>query len=202
MSITHAAAADSAALSQSAGLTLRLEQAEDVVLTDYRERKMLASILGFLRKLVAIAPSFGEEAVAGIRWSLTGSLDVADNGTGLVVHELDADLGDTTTGAYTQSENLPKIRPSFRLSCNRGFDLRRGGLRFSFFRGRGEAGHTGTAQDAGDLHKLDRLLSGIHFDCGRNSTSVDQDLCQFFSGDATRTCMWLRRCCWVVGCAG
>lgn len=97
---------------------------------------MLASVLGSLRAFVAVAPSFGEEAVAGIRWSLTGSLDVTDNGTGLVVHELDADLGDTTAGAYTQSENLPKIRPSFRLGCNRGFDLRREGFRFSIFRGK------------------------------------------------------------------
>lgn len=29
----------------------------------------------------------------------TGTLDVTDDGTALVVHELDADLGDTTTGA-------------------------------------------------------------------------------------------------------
>lgn len=29
----------------------------------------------------------------------TGSLDVTDDGTGLVVHELDTALGDTTTGA-------------------------------------------------------------------------------------------------------
>lgn len=28
----------------------------------------------------------------------TGTLDIADDGTGSVVHELDADLGDTTTG--------------------------------------------------------------------------------------------------------
>lgn len=31
-------------------------------------------------------------------WKRTGTLDVADDGTGSVVHELDADLGDTTTG--------------------------------------------------------------------------------------------------------
>lgn len=30
----------------------------------------------------------------------TWSLDVADDGTRSVVHELDADLGDTTAGAY------------------------------------------------------------------------------------------------------
>ena len=49
-------------LSQTPGLTLGLEQAENVVLADW-------------------------------------ALDVADDGTGLVVHELDAALGDTTTGA-------------------------------------------------------------------------------------------------------
>lgn len=69
-------------LSESSGLTLGLEQAQDVVLTD-------------------------------------GSLDVSDDATGLVVHELDANLGDTTTG-------------------------------------------TSSAQDTGDLDKLDGLLSGIH----------------------------------------
>jgi hypothetical protein len=31
--------------------------------------------------------------------SHTWALDVTDDGTGGVVHELDADLGDTTTGA-------------------------------------------------------------------------------------------------------
>lgn len=32
----------------------------------------------------------------------TRALDVADDGAALVVHELDADLGDTTTRAYSQ----------------------------------------------------------------------------------------------------
>jgi len=49
-------------LTETAGLTLGLEQAEDVVNLDW-------------------------------------ALDVTDDGTGSVVHELDADLGDTTTGA-------------------------------------------------------------------------------------------------------
>ena len=30
----------------------------------------------------------------------TSALDVTDDGTGLVVHELDTALGDTTTGTY------------------------------------------------------------------------------------------------------
>jgi hypothetical protein len=33
------------------------------------------------------------------RESHTGSLDVADDGTGLVIHELNANLGNTTAGA-------------------------------------------------------------------------------------------------------
>jgi hypothetical protein len=51
-----------AGLSQTPGLTLGFEEAENVVLADW-------------------------------------ALDVADDGTGLVVHELDTALGDTTTGA-------------------------------------------------------------------------------------------------------
>ena len=36
----------------------------------------------------------------------TWALDVADDGTGLVVHELDTALGDTTTGACIMSVSL------------------------------------------------------------------------------------------------
>jgi hypothetical protein len=54
-------------LSQTPGLALRLEQAENVVLADR-------------------------------------ALDVADDGAGLVVHELDTALGDTTTGAGTAKD--------------------------------------------------------------------------------------------------
>ena len=54
-------------LSQSAGLTLRLEQAQDVVLTDW-------------------------------------ALDVTDDASGLVVHELNANLGNTTARASTAED--------------------------------------------------------------------------------------------------
>ena len=37
-----------------------------------------------------------------------GALDVTDKSTGLVVHEFNSDLGDTTTGAST-AENLQQI---------------------------------------------------------------------------------------------
>lgn len=67
-------------LSQTAGLAFGLEQAEDVVLTD-------CAVLVYRR-------------LAGGEGRLrTSALDVADDGTGLVVHELDTALGDTTTGA-------------------------------------------------------------------------------------------------------
>jgi hypothetical protein len=38
-----------------------------------------------------------------------GSLDVTNDGAGGVVHELDTDLGDTTTGT-SPSENLPNVQ--------------------------------------------------------------------------------------------
>lgn len=50
-------------LPQPPSLTLRLEEAEDVILAD-------------------------------------GALDVSDDGPGLVIHELDTDLGNTSTGTY------------------------------------------------------------------------------------------------------
>ena len=75
-------------LSQTPGLALRLEQAENVVLADCKHTDRLAG-------------------AAGGRWKRkrekkrerTRALDVADDGAGLVVHELDTALGDTTTGA-------------------------------------------------------------------------------------------------------
>lgn len=70
-------------LSQAAGLAFGLEQAEDVVLTDCAQLVLL--LAGGRRR------GGGE-----LR---TSALDVADDGTGLVVHELDTALGDTTTGA-------------------------------------------------------------------------------------------------------
>ena len=39
----------------------------------------------------------------------TGSLDVTDDGTGLVVHELDANLSDTTTRTYTPHHQSPAL---------------------------------------------------------------------------------------------
>ena len=51
----------------------------------------------------------------------TSALDVADDGTGLVVHELDTALGDTTTGACNISVSLPfsqvTLHPPRFLDC-------------------------------------------------------------------------------------
>jgi hypothetical protein len=51
----------------------------------------------------------------------TWALDVADDGTGLVVHELDTALGDTTTGACNISVSLPfsqvTLHPPRFLDC-------------------------------------------------------------------------------------
>ena len=51
----------------------------------------------------------------------TWALDVADDGTGLVVHELDTALGDTTTGACNISVSLPfsqvTLHPPKFLDC-------------------------------------------------------------------------------------
>jgi hypothetical protein len=44
----------------------------------------------------------GNCGLLGVR--LTGSLDVTDDGTGLVIHEFDADLGDTTARTCKRAE--------------------------------------------------------------------------------------------------
>lgn len=74
-------------LSQSAGLTLGFEEAEDVVLTDCMHNQSLV-----------------RSSQCATVVSLTWSLDVADNATGGVVHELDADLANTSTRACILSD--------------------------------------------------------------------------------------------------
>lgn len=126
-------------LSQSSGLTLRLEQAKDVVLADYVWVRIRA--LGYM---IVSCP--------------TWALDVADNASGCVVHELDADLGDTTTRTCAESECHPSPNSMRHL-----FSL------------------TGTTEDTGDLDELhgnparksvhatlveqhSNVLGGLHFD--------------------------------------
>ena len=79
---THALGAR---LSEPPGLTLGLEEAENVILTDCR--------------ILMLASEF-RAGIFGIGVAVrTWALDVADDGAGGVVHELDADLGHATAGA-------------------------------------------------------------------------------------------------------
>lgn len=99
--------------------------------------------------------------IAGIRGRLrTSALDVADDGTGLVVHELDTALGDTTTGAYVA------VSLYILLSlCSELCALQRAAvhLRISSSCAASVRGsRTGTAKDTSDLDELDGGLSGIH----------------------------------------
>lgn len=66
----------------------------------------------------------------------TWPLDVADDATRGIIHEFDADLGDTTARAWSSVSAV-------------GMDNR-------------TSRRTGTAQNTGDLDELDGLLSGIH----------------------------------------
>lgn len=89
-----------------------------------------------------MVPSLG-----GIRSeSRTWALDVANDGAGLVVHELYADLGDTTT----RTCRFP--------AGSAGRPSGVGGTKIKSMPG----GPTGTAQNAGNFDKLDGGLGGIH----------------------------------------
>lgn len=80
----------------------------------------------------------------------TWALDVTDDASGSVVHELDADLSHTTTGACQAIRSR-----SFGVSID---------FRAVFWKAqrREERERTGSAQHAGDLDELDRNLGGIH----------------------------------------
>lgn len=67
---------------------------------------------------------------------LTWALDVADNASSGIVHELDSDLSNTTTGTYIPSV-LPLLPPHIYLADSK---------------------HTGTAQNSRNLDKLDGNL--------------------------------------------
>ena len=94
--------------------------------------------------------------------SLTWALDVADDAAGGVVHELDADLGHTATGACSPQEvSISQAVLHIVIDW----------MAFSASEGRGEArrqcerqdGRTGAAEDAGDLDELDGNLGALHF---------------------------------------
>ncbi|KAK3069737.1 hypothetical protein LTR53_011694 [Teratosphaeriaceae sp. CCFEE 6253] len=72
-------------LSQPPRLALRFEQAEDVVLANCTQSAQAISI-------------------GRLRAERTWALDIADDGTGLVINELDADLRDTSTGTCGTSD--------------------------------------------------------------------------------------------------
>ena len=132
-------------LSQTPGLALRLEQAENVVLADCKHTDRLAG-------------------AAGGRWKRkrekkrerTRALDVADDGAGLVVHELDTALGDTTTGAYI-SVSLRLFR-FFISRASHAVVQSPSASSSASVRG----SRTGSAKDTSDLDELDGGLSGIH----------------------------------------
>jgi hypothetical protein len=95
----------------------------------------------------------------------TRALDVADDGAGLVVHELDTALGDTTTGACIPSAFVPSL--AFSCFCGLSSPASSAGSR------------TGTAKDTGDLDELDGGLSGFHFVRLLGSTKGGRAVCGF-----------------------
>jgi hypothetical protein len=77
-------------------------------------------------------------AKSKVRGNRTWTLDVTDDRSGGVVHELDADLGNTSTGTCTSSDPAPSP-----FSASKSFDRAR------------NCEHTGSAQNTGDLDELD-----------------------------------------------
>lgn len=95
----------------------------------------------FLMLLSSASDRLEDRISGGGRESHTGSLDVADDGTGLIVHELNANLGNTTAGAC-KSQFSPFIAAPNAWLPAESLSVRR----------------TSAAQNAGDLHKFDGLL--------------------------------------------
>lgn len=115
-------------------------------------------------RLPTLYPLLGvEEGISRIY--RTWALDVSDDRSGLVVHELDADLGDTTTRTYPSSSqkfvhsfvSTASERASERILCC--LDI---ASSVSDFVGKEEE-RTGSAEHSGDLDELDGLLGGVHY---------------------------------------
>lgn len=110
--------------------------------------------------------SYAFRSVAGIAVFAglyrTWTLDVADDGAGGVVHELNTDLGNTSTGTCQYVRTVVLDVNSLPPSSGR------------LFRG---VEHTGTAQNAGDLNELDWDLGSIHFGefCRAKPVSISRD---------------------------
>lgn len=101
----------------------------------------------------ATARGEGRRKRSGQEEILTWALDVTDDGTGLVVHELDTALGDTTTGTYKRPSSAFNSLYLSHVSC--GAYVACGPL-CSKFR---QISRTGSAKDTGDLDELDGSLS-------------------------------------------
>lgn len=146
-------------LPEPPGLTLGLEKAEDVVLTDCIGTNV--SDPSFLSSFACVGWCV---LVAGnVRGERhTRALDVTDDAAGGVVHELDADLGHTATGACSPQE-VSISQAVLHIAID--------WMAFSASEGRGEARRqgerqdrrTGAAEDAGDLDELDGNLGALHF---------------------------------------
>jgi hypothetical protein len=103
-------------LSQSSGFTFGLEQAQDVVFADCGPTNVSLSapssqIIRGSRHLRFLA--HGGCLWEKDRWGYrTWALDVADNASGGIVHELDSDLSDTSSGTCDyQPLALPSLAP-------------------------------------------------------------------------------------------
>lgn len=108
----------------------------------------------------------------------TGTLDVTDDGTGSVVHELNADLGNTTARACVAKQSAicsamcAILHGRVRVVQNVFFQMRAPPLSSRLFHSADDGRwrivvvllrrRTGTAEDAGDLDELDGDLGGFH----------------------------------------
>lgn len=106
-------------------------------------RNLLASLSDSSRHRISSTLTIATVSVFGLDRRLfcqpTGTLHVSNDASACVVHELDSDLGNTTSRACiaTQSVLCFLSSPVYRA-------------------------HTCSAEDSGDLHELDGDLSGIH----------------------------------------
>jgi hypothetical protein len=90
-------------LSQSSGFTFGLEEAENIVFADY---KGILSVFAALHRILQgcqdskleAVEIFGRPEMLERGKNRTWALDVADNASGGIVHELDSNLGNTSTG--------------------------------------------------------------------------------------------------------
>ncbi len=109
--------------------------------SDSRRTKMSSSRTARHTKQISSCAGRANRGASGH----TRALDVPDDGTGGVVHELDAHLGDATTRTCCWTRKSASARGGASGPSSRG------------------SGPTGSAEDTGDLDELDGGLGGIHF---------------------------------------